>query len=80
MYVYIYNQGLSCKRTQAKCSMLQTAKIFAKDINNNNQLSLHGVSWVLPKLQITIQFMQYHFTCKNKIKTYMQLSANYNKY
>ena len=36
------------------------------DINNNNQLSLHGVSWVLPNLQITIQS---YLTCKNKIKT-----------
>ena len=25
-----------------------------KDINNNNQLSLHGVSWVLPNLQMNI--------------------------
>ena len=32
------------------------ANIFVKDINNNNkQLSLHGVSWILPSLQITIQ-------------------------
>ena len=32
------------------------ANIFVKDINNNNQLSLHGVSWVLPNLQMTIQY------------------------
>ena len=37
--------------------------IFVKDINKNNQLSLHGVSWVLPNLQMTIQ---YYFPCKNK--------------
>ena len=44
--------------------------IFEKYINNNNQLSLHGVSWVLPKLQMTIQSIQYYFTSKNEIKTY----------
>ena len=27
--------------------------IFVKDVNNNNQLSLRGVSWVLPNLQMT---------------------------
>ena len=37
--------------------------IFVNDINNNNQLSLHGVSWVLPNLQMTIQ---YYFTCIDK--------------
>ena len=42
------------------------ANIFVTDINNNNQLSFHGVSWVLPNLQMTIQ---YYLTCKNKIKT-----------
>ena len=42
------------------------ANIFVKDINNNNQLSLHCASWVLPNLQMTIQ---YYFTCKNKINT-----------
>ena len=40
--------------------------IFVKDVNSNNQLSLRGVSWVLPNLQMTIQ---YYLTCKNKIKT-----------
>ena len=33
--------------------------------NNNNQSSLHGVSWVLPNLQMTIQ---YYLTYKNRIK------------
>ena len=41
--------------------------VFVKDINNSNQLSLHGVSWVLPNLQMTIQ---YYFICKYKIKTH----------
>ena len=36
------------------------------DINDNNHLSLHGVSWVLRNLQMTIQ---YYLTCRNKIKT-----------
>ena len=40
--------------------------ILVMDINNSNQLSLHGVSWVLPNLQMTIQ---YYLTCKSKIKT-----------
>ena len=73
LYMYIYEQGLSCQHSQAKSSMLN---IFVKDINSNNQLSLHGVSWVLFNLQITIQ---YFLTCKNKIKTYsgwMQIVVN----
>ena len=47
--------------------------ILVMDINNSNQLSLHGVSWVLPNLQMTIQ---YYLTCKNKIKT-ERLTANW---
>ena len=32
------------------------ANIFVKDMNNKNQLSLHGVLWVLPNLLMTIQY------------------------
>ena len=42
------------------------ACIFVTDINNNNQLSLHGVSRVLPNLQMTIQL---YFTCLLKDPT-----------
>ena len=51
------------------------ANIFVTDINNNNQLSFHGVSWVLPNLQMTIQ---YYLTCKNKDIKW--LNANCTKY
>ena len=36
IYIYIYIKGLSCQHSQAKCSMLKTEQVFAKDINNNN--------------------------------------------
>ena len=49
--------------------------IFVKDVNSNNQLSLRGVSWVLPNLQMTIQ---YYLTCKNKDIKW--LNANCTKY
>ena len=50
------------------------ADIFVKDINSNNQLSLHGASWVLPNLQMTIQ---YYNLLPVKIKW---LNANCSKY
>ena len=43
------------------------ANICVKDIINNNQLSLNGVSLALPNLQM---IRQYYFTCKNKIKAH----------
>ena len=51
-----------------------------KDINNNNnnnnKFSLHGVSWVLTNLQMSLQ---YYFTRVNKITTHsswMQIVVN----
>ena len=32
------------------------ANISVKNIKNNNRLSLNSVSWVLPNLQMTIQY------------------------
>ena len=74
MYIYIYikkilyKQGLSCQQTLSSkvLSVTNRASIFEKDINNNNQLLLVGVSWILPNLQMTIK---YYLTCKNTIKT-----------
>ena len=47
-------------------NVTKRANIFVMDINNKNQLSLHCVSWVLPNIQMTIQ---YYLTCKKKIRT-----------
>ena len=47
IYTYIYileNEEESALQTVTGSS--QTEQIFVKDINNNNQCSLHGVPWV----------------------------------
>ena len=47
-------------------SVTNRANIFVKDISNSNKFSVHGVSWVLPNLQMTLHN---YFTSKNKINT-----------
>ena len=42
----------------------QHSKYICEGYQQQQQLSLHSVSWVLPNLQMTIQN---YFTCKNKM-------------
>ena len=67
--IYIYNIYTRFKLPTLSSKVLiftSKANIFVMDINNSKQLSLHGVSWVLPNLQMTVK---YYLTWKNKVKT-----------
>ena len=68
IYIYIYITRFKLSTLSTKVlSVTKRVKIFVEGIINNNQLSLHGVSRVLPNLQMAVQ---YYFTCKNKMETY----------
>ena len=68
IYIYIYSTSFKLSTLSTKVLIVTNrVKIFVEGIINNNQLSLHGVSRVLPNLQMAVQ---YYFTCKNKMKTH----------
>ena len=60
IYIYIYIWFKLPTLSSKVLNVTNRTNIFVMYINNNNQLSLHGVSWVLPNIQMTIQYYLIH--------------------